>query len=342
MAQPPDDRRPPTDDEPTEPAADAPTIAWTPPEPPPIDVGAAASEPEPPAGPELPAEAAEVGEPADAGEPAEPGHPAGPVAPPTQPDPPAEPASPLISWAPSGGTAGTTQPGAPLVGWQAPDDAQRPSPVAGFAIAGVGARLVAYLIDGLLLAIANSAILAVVAPGAVIFDPTVPIEQLPAPAFTVETVLAGIIGIGLDFIYLVGLWTSRGRATLGQRVLKLQVVDAASGATLDLSQAVVRWVLLGGAVAILGLAPVAVELTGLVGLLWLIVLLVSTSSHPLKQGVHDRAANSIVVQPLGASSNTAAIGCVVLIVLFAILPIIALVAYGGQIEQILSEVGQSI
>lgn len=333
MAQPPDDRRPPTDDEPIEPAADAPTIAWTPPEPPPIDVGDAPSEPEPSAEPEPAAEPAEPAEPEPAAE---------PLAPPTQPEPPAEPASPLISWAPSGGAAGTPLPGAPLVGWQVPDDAQRPSPIAGFAIAGVGARLVAYLIDGLLLAIANSAILAVVAPSVAIFDPTTPIDQLSAPVFTLETVLAGIIGIGLDFIYLVGLWTSRGRATLGQRILKLQVLDAASGTGLDLSQAVVRWVLLGGAVAIFGLAPVAVELTGLIGLLWLIVLLVTTSSHPLKQGVHDRAANSIVVQPLGASSNTAVIGCLVLIVLFAILPIIALVAYGGQIEQILSEVGQSI
>ena len=330
MAQPPDDRRPQPDDASAETPADQPTIAWTPPEPPPADAVAA-----PPAAAEPPAEPAAAELPAEPAEP--PAEPAGPAEPPA-----AEPASPLISWAPSGGAAGTPPPGAPLVGWQAPDNAPRASPVAGVAIAGVGARVVAYLIDGLLLGMANFAILAVVAPGVVLFDPSTPIDQFTVPVFTLETLLAGAIGIGLDFTYLVGLWTSRGRATIGQRILKLQVIDAASGSGLDLNQAVVRWVLLSGAVAIFGLAPVAVELTGLVGLLWLIVLLVTTSSHPLKQGVHDRAANSIVVQPVGTSSNAAVVGCLLLVVLFVVLPIIALIALGGQIEQILSEVGQSI
>lgn len=328
MAQPPDDRRPLPDDASAEPPADPPTIAWTPPEPPPLHAGA----PDP-------SDAADASVETPTEPPTEP--PASPAAP-AEPAEPAEPASPLISWAPSGGTTETPPPGAPLVGWQAPDRAERPSPIAGFAVAGVGARLVAYLIDGLLLAIANSAILAVVAPGSSMFDPTTRIDQVTVPVFSLETLLAGVIGIGIDFIYFVGLWTSRGRATLGQRILKVQVIDSASGSGLDLSQAAVRWLLLSGAVAIFGLAPVAIELTGLVSLLWLIVLLVTTSSHPLKQGIHDRAANSIVVQPTGISSNTVVIGCLVLFVLFVILPIIALAAYGGQIEQILSEVGQSI
>lgn len=326
MAQPPDDRAPQPDDTPPEPTpdtpADAPTIAWTPPEPPPLDLGAA------PAGPEPPVEPA--------------AEPAAPIEPPAEPAGPAEPASPLISWSPSGGATGAPPPGAPLVGWQVPDNAARPSPIAGFALAGVGARLVAYLIDGLLIAIANVLILAVVAPDVAVFDPMTQVDQFSVPAFTLETLLAGVIGIGLDFIYLVGLWTSRGRATIGQRLLKMQVIDAASGSALDLKQAVVRWVLLSGGVAIFGLVPVAVELTGLVGLLWLIVLLVTTSSHPLKQGVHDRAANSIVVQPPGTSSNAVVVGCLALVALAIILPILALIALGGQIEEILSAVGQSI
>ena len=90
-------------------------------------------------------------------------------------------------------------------------------------------------------------------------------------------------------------------------------------------------------------ALLAAILGGGIGLLWLIVLLATTSSHPLKQGVHDRAANSIVVQPLGTSSKAAVVGCFLLVVLvFVVLPIIALVAFGEQFEQILSEVGQSI
>ncbi|MGK2850955.1 MAG: RDD family protein, partial [Candidatus Limnocylindrales bacterium] len=262
---------------------------------------------------------------------------------PATPAEPAEPANPLISWAPSGGAAGTPTPGAPLVGWQVPDNAARPSPIAGFALGGVGARLVAYLIDGILLSVTVTVIQSIVAPDFMPFDLSAgSIDQLPTPIFSLETVLVGVIGMGVDFIYLVGLWTSRGRATVGMRLLKLQVVDMASGKGLTISQAAARWLLLSGAIGIIGLIPVDLGLAGLIGFIWLIVLFVTTSSHPLKQGIHDRAANSIVVQPTGTSSNTAVVGCLLLVVLFVVIPIVALVALGPQIEQILSEVGQSI
>lgn len=320
MALPPDDRRPTPGEAPAEPSPDPPTIAWTPPDLPPPDLpmdGPAGNAPE--AAPEATA------------------------TPPADPAPPAEPASPLISWTPSGGAAHTPPPGAPLVGWQVPDDAGQPSPIAGYALAGVGARVVAYLIDGILLSTVVTVIQAIVAPGYMPFDLSAgSIDQLPPPVFSLEAVLVGVIGMGLDFIYLVGLWTSRGRATLGMRLLKLQVVDMASGHRLTISQGAARWLLLSGAIGIIGLVPVAIELAGLIGFLWLIVLLVTTTSHPLKQGVHDRAANSIVVRPADASSNTALVGCMVLVVVFVILPIVALILFGGRIEQILSEVGQSI
>ena len=46
---------------------------------------------------------------------------------------------------------------------------------------------------------------------------------------TTQTVLIELIGLGINFLYFVGLWTSGWRATIGQRLLSIQVADVATG-----------------------------------------------------------------------------------------------------------------
>jgi phosphohistidine swiveling domain-containing protein len=68
-------------------------------------------------------------------------------------------------------------------------------------------------------------------------------------------------------------------------------------------------------------------------------------ANPLRQGIHDQAAGSLVVQRAGVTSNAAVVGCLLVVALFILLPIIsiiALIALGSQVEDILREVGQSI
>lgn len=334
MTQPPDDRvseppqepgRPPA--EPPEPSApgsvtgpppsaDAPTVTWTPP---------------PDATPPADATATPDGTPT-------------PDTTPSTTDA-SPPASPLISWTPSGGAVpgpgaeihdgpapGGLPPGGmpPVVGWEKPDERQRASPVAGYVVAGTAARVVAYAFDGMLLGLVTIGISRILSTTA---DPS-----LATPALLVGQVIV----LGLEFLYFVGFWTSRGRATPGMRVLRIQVIDARADRALRMAPATARWLLLSGAIGLFGILPLASGMVGIASLLWVVALLGSVIVNPLRQGIHDQAAGSLVVQPVGVRSNAAAVGCLLLLVFLVILPILGLILFGDMVEEILLEVGQSI
>jgi hypothetical protein len=100
---------------------------------------------------------------------------------------------------------------------------------------------------------------------------------------------------------------------------------------------------LSGAVAILTLVPGLGGVIGLVSLVWLAVLLGTTALNPLHQGLHDRWARSVVVQPSPGGSGLAFATCLLMAVfVFVLLPIIALLLAGDQVAQILSQIGNSI
>ena len=56
-------------------------------------------------------------------------------------------------------------------------------------------------------------------------------------------------------LYFVGLWTSGLHATLGMRLLRLRLLNAATAGTLPFNDALLRWIALSGAIAILALVP---------------------------------------------------------------------------------------
>ncbi len=224
----------------------------------------------------------------------------------------------------------------PVVGWTVPTDARKASPVAGFVVAGVGSRLVGYIIDAIILWIINVAIVRIANPGAFDQDPSA------TATLSVPVVLAQLIIMGIEFAYFVGFWTSRGRATIGMRLVRIQLIDARGDRPLEVVPAAARWLLLSGALGLIGLLPLPVGISGIAAMIWIIVLLVSVLNNPLRQGIHDQAAGSLVVQRVGVSSNVAVVGCLLLALLFIVLPIVSLVALGGQMEDILREIGQSI
>ncbi len=342
MAQPPDGRRPlPWESPDAEPPAEAPTVSWGPPD-----------EPATPADAAPPDTAAPTPDRDVVAE---------PLTPPDGPPPPAMPdewasQNPLISWSPSGGStpptegtppAGPVWPSTPaadgtppaVVGWTMPTDSRQASPVAGYVVAGTGSRLVGYLVDAVLLAIVNLIVITIADPRAL--DPQAPL----ASSISLPVLLGQAIVMGIEFAYFVGFWTSRGAATIGMRLVRIRVIDARADRPLMLVPAAARWLLLSGAIGIIGLLPIAPGISGLAALIWLIVLLVSVMSNPLRQGIHDQAAGSLVVQRVGVSSNAAVVGCLLLVALFILLPIIsiiALIALGGPMEDILREIGQSI
>jgi uncharacterized RDD family membrane protein YckC len=162
-------------------------------------------------------------------------------------------------------------------------------------VASVGRRFGAWLIDFLLLALVMS--VAAIPLGGWHQEPTTfsgsSGSSINTTLYTIETLHSGAIMAVLSALYTIPLWLRQG-ATVGQKALGLQVLDARQPAMLTPEGAAARWFGLYGW-SLLTVASYYVPLLGLGTLLWLIVLLVTTASDDRKQGLHDIAARSLVL-----------------------------------------------
>ena len=220
-----------------------------------------------------------------------------------------------------------------MVSWAPPAYGRPPGPAPGLRYGSVFARVVAWFADGLALASVGIAIEWMLG--------------LFASQDLLPVLLSSVLGVGFSILYFVGFWTGPWRATPAMRLLGLQVANSADGLTLTVRQGLIRWAVLEGVSAVIGLlaALVADGATTSVGLLvdlWVLVLFVSTVTGQAKQGLHDRAADSIVSQPEGASSGAACALLVAIVVACVVLGLVLVAILGPQIQQILSDVGSSI
>jgi uncharacterized RDD family membrane protein YckC len=240
-----------------------------------------------------------------------------------------------VGWTPPPGDASTTpQADGPVVPWSAPAAPAAATAVGpaseGVVIARVFPRVVAYFNDVLILGAVGLAV------------------SIPLGLYNKDRDQALAFGVGaalvvVDLIYFVGLWTSGLQATLGMRLLRLRVLNAATAGSLPFNDALLRWIGLTGALGIIGLVPGIDRYIGLIGGIWLIVLLVTTGSDRLHQGLHDKWARSVVVQPAPGGSGLAFATCLVLILVFGILlPVAGIALYGDRIRDILVEIGNSV
>ncbi len=267
-------------------------------------------------------------------EPAPPTPPAEPGVTPLEPAP-APPPGGIISAQPVGWTGAEADPSkgpadGPAVAWAPPATPAATSVAEGVVIATTFPRVVAFFTDTLLLGLIATSVTALLG----FYNP----DRNATLALGL-----GIAFVGIDFLYFIGFWTSPLHATLGMRLLRLRVLGAQTGGTLSLNDAVLRWIALSGAISILTLVPGLGSVIGLISLLWVLVLLISTATHPLRQGLHDRWARSVVVQPAPGGSGLAIVTCLVLIVFVGVLlPVALLVLYGDQIRDVLIEIGNSV
>lgn len=172
---------------------------------------------------------------------------------------------------------------------------QRPverGPVAGLAYAGVGRRLVAYIIDFVLFLIATlgfGILLGIaLAIGGASLDPNDPVSN------TTTFALSVLVSAG----YFILAWRQRG-ATLGMKWLGLFVGNETDGARLSWGAAFIRWLAIttGPIPAIASaVAPAAEPMIGLLVIVWWGALLLTTATSPTKQGLHDRWAHSLLVK----------------------------------------------
>ena len=213
--------------------------------------------------------------------------------------------------------------------------------------AEVGPRFVAWLVDSVILAFLG-AILS--APIYLAFARGVDWEAMFRAAqagnpfamdssLLLASVAGSVVSTVLGLVYFVFLWSSGGRATIGMRILRQQIGNAADGATLSMGQAFKRWLAMGYWVSLLGVVPLLGSVVGLAQLVWWIVLLVTTGSSPTRQGYHDKFATTAIVQT-GPAANPWVVGCLTLVVglvLSSILAIFALIFLGSQVSEILQQ-----
>jgi uncharacterized RDD family membrane protein YckC len=193
------------------------------------------------------------------------GYPPPPPPPPGgYPPPPPPPLPPGYSPPPSG---------------YAPPTQPYPQPAPGGQYAGFGTRLVAYLIDGLILGI-PFAIIVVLLGGvaAATVGSTVDSSgQVNGAAVAGGLGLFFLVYLGLvvvQILYFIYFWSRGG--TIGQRILHLRVVDATTGGNITMGKAFLRY-----------LGIVISAMPCYLGLLWAIW-------DPRKQGWHDKIAGTVV------------------------------------------------
>ena len=107
------------------------------------------------------------------------------------------------------------------------------------------------------------------------------------------------------------------------RGMKMQAVDAATGATLSLTAATKRFVALGYPLALLGIVPGLQSIAGILPFALLLFLFFTAVTNDRRQGLHDKWANSLVIRSTTSGDGATLVGCLVLIVLIVGLSIIA-------------------
>ena len=236
-----------------------------------------------------------------------------PTPPPTPPEPAAPPrtgapAPPPSAAAPPPVTAAPPPASAPAqAGYQAPAQFQpvvaEAGPAPGILYADLTTRIIAYIIDAVLVSIVVWFV--IIALGAILLGSL--LGGSVAVALVIGVVLA-IASMAISAAYFIYFWTRPDmRASLGQKVLGLQTVSAADGATLTRPQAARRWAFLYGIFAAASALQIALSGTSLAGLTsllglatfaYLIFLLWTTSQNPKRQGYHDVQASTVVVKPI--------------------------------------------
>jgi uncharacterized RDD family membrane protein YckC len=220
--------------------------------------------------------------------------------------PPAAPA-PQAPAPQAGGNWQTPPPvGQPQPGYTAPSQFQpvvaEAGPAPGVMYADLTTRIIAFIIDAVLLTIVMAIV--GIALGALLFG------FLLSGGFFLALVFALMISVAslvVSAAYFVWGWTNPTmRASLGQKVLGLQTVSAADGATLTRPQAIRRWAFLYGFVAVASALQTALtssslsSLSPLISLLslgYVIYLLWTTSQNAKRQGFHDVQAGTVVIKP---------------------------------------------
>ncbi|MEP7379989.1 MAG: RDD family protein, partial [Chloroflexota bacterium] len=168
---------------------------------------------------------------------------------------------------------------------------------AGVTLADLPDRIIAFVIDAIILGIAGFIVSTVTL--SVLGDNYAGVFGFAYRSHNIVSSLAtALIMLGVSAAYFIGMWSRMGGATVGMRVMKLSVRDAMSGAPVNQAQAINRWLYVG--------APFALSFLYVWGVIgWLVALavfgyeiylLMTTAQSPTRQGFHDMQAKTVVAK----------------------------------------------
>ena len=191
--------------------------------------------------------------------------------------PPPPPPPPDSSYQPPPSTPSVYSPPQAPMQYAAPQY-QGPQPT----YAGFWIRLVARLLDGLILGIPFGIVFLVVAGAVGLFasntsNSSQDTQNAAAAAFGGVFILLYLLVLVVQIGYWIYFWGSSGQ-TLGMRLLHLKVVDANTGGPIGYARATVRF-----------LMSIVNSWACYIGWIWV-------AFDPRKQGWHDKVANSVVLQ----------------------------------------------
>ncbi len=230
------------------------------------------------------------------GGPGAPGQPPAGAPPPSWQQPP-QPAAPPPSW--------QQAPQQPVPPSAPPPPAQPPAwtanltstaPVAGpagYVYGDIPNRSIAYIIDAIIIGIIRLILSAITLA---IFGNKV--QNLTDPS-TLSVLVFAILWYGIVVAYFWYTWT-RMRATVGMKLLGMQIGHEVDGRTITDNAAIIRIIAMFGpwfladllSAFALGFGVIA----NLVAFIWFLALLYTTAKSPTKQGLHDQYAHTMVVK----------------------------------------------
>ena len=178
-----------------------------------------------------------------------------------------------------------------------PPSAPTPSaPASGLVFADVPNRVIAFIIDAILLGVIGLVISAIL--GGLGFSAGTVNPDLTFTINPVGVLIQGIVNLAISAAYFIYTWTAM-RATVGMRLLGMQIGNAGDGKALTTEQGVRRFFAIWGpnlVAQVLQPVPVISLIFGLIAFAWIIFLIYTTANSPTKQGWHDVFANSQVVK----------------------------------------------
>lgn len=208
----------------------------------------------------------------------------------------------------------------PVSGWTAPPPVTAIREIApGLVLADTASRLVAFVIDLAIVGLLSTVIGSVLGMGDRFTTDGRLGVLLAGYDYTIVTIVVGLV-------YFVAFWTGGRRSTLGQRIFGIQVGNAFDGRPLTLEQAIRRWLGYGTFLVLFTFDVTIAGIAGLIQIVWVVALLVTTASSPTKQGLHDKLANTAVVRPSTAGRGLA-LSCLVILVALFVLAIVGFAAF---------------